>query len=420
MRTALGGAAFLLFSLSVQAAPKQADPVVAITGGTVYPSPTASPIPGGVVLLQGGKVLAVGTAKDVLVPPSATVIDAKGLGVAAGFWNFHVHFSAPEWDGAATAPSAALAASLEKMLNRYGFTTVVDAGSNLSNTVALRARVEKGDVPGPRILTAGNPLFPKDGIPSYLRTSLPPEVLAQLPQPATPAEARAVVASNLAAGADATKLFAGSWLGGGQTLEMAPDILRAAVEATHQAKKPVLVHPQTLEGVRRSLAGGVDVLMHTTPTAGPWPPELVSSLVAAHMGLVPTLTLWRVVGRQAGQKPEQVEAFVQGGVTQLRAFAGAGGQVLFGTDVGFTNETYTGEEFVRMAQAGLSWRATLAALTTAPASRFAGSGKGTLAAGEPADVVLFGGEPQRDPRAYSRVVQSFRAGKVLYSAPTAK
>ena len=140
MRTALGGAAFLLFSLSVQAAPKQADPVVAITGGTVYPSPTASPIPGGVVLLQGGKVLAVGTAKDVLVPPSATVIDAKGLGVAAGFWNFHVHFSAPEWDGAATAPSAALAASLEKMLNRYGFTTVVDEGSNLSNTVALRAK----------------------------------------------------------------------------------------------------------------------------------------------------------------------------------------------------------------------------------------------------------------------------------------
>jgi imidazolonepropionase-like amidohydrolase len=420
MRTAFGGAAVLLLALSAQAGSKKAEPVVAITGGTVYPSPTAAPIPGGVVLLQAGKVLAVGTAKDVAVPPAATVVDAKGLGVAAGFWNFHVHFSAKEWDGASTAPSAALAASLEKMLTRYGFTTVVDAGSNLANTTALRARVEKGDVPGPRILTAGNPLFPKDGIPIYLRTSLPPEILAQLAQPTTPAEARADVAANLAAGADATKLFAGSWLGGGQTLEMAPDILRAAVEATHQAKKPVLVHPQTLEGIRRSLAGGVDVLMHTTPGAGPWPSELVSSLVAAHLGLVPTLTLWRAVGRQAGQKPEQVEAFVQTGVTQLRVFAKAGGQVLFGTDVGFTTETDTGEEFVRMAQAGLSWRATLASLTTAPASRFEGSGHGTLAAGEPADVVLFHGEPLRDPRAYSRVVQSFRAGKVLYRRPTAK
>jgi imidazolonepropionase-like amidohydrolase len=420
MRTAFRGATLLLFALSAHGAPLKPEPVVAITGGTVYPSPTAAPIPGGVVLLQAGKVLAVGTAKDVAVPPSATVVDAKGLGVAAGFWNFHVHFSAPEWDGAANAPSAALAASLEQMLNRYGFTTVVDAGSNLSNTVALRARVEKGDVPGPRILTAGNPLFPKDGIPIYLRTSLPKEILAQLAQPATPAEARADVASNLADGADATKLFAGSWLGGGKTLEMAGDILRAAVEASHEAKKPVLVHPQTLEGIRRSLAGGVDVLMHTTPTSGPWPSELVTSLVAAHTGLVPTLTLWRVVARQAGQKPEQAEAFVQGGVAQLRAFAKAGGQVLFGTDVGFTTETDTGEEFVRMAQAGLSWRATLASLTTAPASRFPGSGKAILAPGEPADVVLFHGEPLRDPRAYSHVVQSFRGGKVLYRRPTGK
>ena len=419
MRATFRGA-FLLFTLSAQGALAKPEPVVAITGGTVYPSPTAAPIPGGVVLLQGGKILAVGTAKDVSVPPSATLVDAKGLGVAAGFWNFHVHFSAPEWNAAASAESAALAASLEKMLTRYGFTTVVDAGSNLPNTVALRARVEKGDVPGPRILTAGNPLFPKDGIPIYLKTSLPPEILAQLAQPATPAEARADVARNLAAGADATKVFAGSWLGGGKTLEMAPDVLRAAADATHAAKKPVLAHPQTLEGVRRSLAGGVDVLMHTTPNTGPWPPELVTALVAAHLGLVPTLTLWRSVGRQSGQRPEQVEAYVQGGVAQLRAFAKAGGQVLFGTDVGFTSDTDTAEELVRMAQAGLTWRDTLASLTTAPASRFPGLGRGTLAVGEPADVVLFRGDPQRGPRAYSRVVQSFRAGKLLYRTPTGK
>ncbi len=420
MRAAFRGAPLLLFALSAQGAPAQPEPVVAITGGTVYPSPAAAPIAGGVVLLQGAKILAVGAAKDVSVPPSATLVDAKGLGVAAGFWNFHVHFSAKEWDGAATQESAVLSAALEKMLNRYGFTTVVDAGSNLQNTLALRARIEKGEVPGPRLLTAGSPLFPKDGIPIYVRTSLPPDVVAQLFQPATPAEARADVATNLAAGADATKVFAGSWLGGSNTVEMAQDILRAAADATHQAQKPVLAHPQTLEGVRRALAGGVDVLMHTTPNTGPWSKELVSSLVAAHLGLVPTLTLWRTVGRQAGRKPEQVEAYVQAGVAQLAAFAKAGGQVLFGTDVGFISDTDTAEEFVRMAQAGLSWRATLASLTTAPASRFLGAGKGTLSPGEPADVVLFLGNPQREPRAYSRVVQSFRAGKVLYRAPVEK
>ena len=420
MRTGLAAIALLLCALTASAAPAPAEPVVAITGATVYPSPTAAPIPGGVVLLQGGKVLQVGTAHDVPVPPKATIIDGKGLGVAAGFWNCHVHFTGPEWTDAASAPRQALSAAMENMLNRSGFTTVLDAGSATANTVALRNRVQSGDVPGPRILTAGASLFPKDGIPAYLRDTLPKDILAQLFQPATPEEARALVARNLAEGADATKLFTGSWLGGNKTTEMAPDIIRAAVEATHQAKKPVLTHPQTLEGVRRALHGGVDVLMHTTPDAGEWPKELVSALVSAHMGLVPTLGLWSVVGQQAFRDPVKTEAFVQGGVAQLRAFAKAGGQVLFGTDVGFTSQMDTSEEFVRMAQAGLSWRDVLASLTTAPAARFGGAGTGTLAKGEPADVVLFRGEPIRGPRAYNQVVLSLRAGKVLYRAPPPK
>jgi imidazolonepropionase-like amidohydrolase len=411
------GAAVLLAVLTASPPKPTAEPVLAITGATVLPSPTARPIPDAVVLVQGGKVLAVGTAQEVVVPATATRIDGKGLTLAAGFWNSHVHFSGPEWKDAASAPREALATTMEQMLNRYGFTTVLDAGSNLSNTVALRARVEKGDVPGPRILTAGGPLFPRDGIPVYLRQSLSAEVLAQLPQPATPAEARADVEQNLQGGADATKLFAGSWLGGERTKEMAPDILRAAVEATHAAHKPVLAHPQTLQGVRNSLSGGVDVLMHTTPDAGPWKPELVSALVAAHMALVPTLGLWSVVGRQAGFTPATAEAFVQGGVAQLAAFARGGGEVLFGTDVGFHHQTDTSEELVRMAQAGMGWRDILASLTTAPARRFGGAGTGTIAKGEPADLVLFRGEPVREPRAFSRVVLSFRAGKVLYRAP---
>jgi imidazolonepropionase-like amidohydrolase len=411
------GAAVLLAVLTASPPKPTAEPVLAITGATVLPSPTARPIPGAVVLVQGGKVLAVGTAQEVVVPATANRIDGQGLTLAAGFWNSHVHFSGPEWKDAASAPREALATTMEQMLNRYGFTTVLDAGSNLSNTVALRARVEKGDVPGPRILTAGGPLFPRDGIPVYLRQSLSAEVLAQLPQPATPAEARADVEQNLQGGADATKLFAGSWLGGERTKEMAPDILRAAVEATHAAHKPALAHPQTLQGVRNSLSGGVDVLMHTTPDAGPWKPELVSALVAAHMALVPTLGLWSVVGRQAGFTPATAEAFVQGGVAQLAAFARGGGEVLFGTDVGFHHQMDTSEELVRMAQAGMGWRDILASLTTAPARRFGGAGTGTIAKGEPADLVLFRGEPVREPRAFSRVVLSFRAGKVLYRAP---
>ncbi len=417
MSTGSMRAAFLLFLLGASPSLLAAEPVVAIVGATVLPSPTARPIPGGVVLVQGEKVLAVGTAEEVPVPPGATRINGTGLSLAAGFWNCHVHFIGPEWEDAKTAPREKLEAAMEQMLNRFGFTTVVDAGSYLANTVALRVRVETLDVRGPRILTAGAALYPKGGVPIYVRQSLPADVVAQLFQPATAAEARAEVEQNLSQGADATKLFAGSWLGGGKTMEMSLDVIRAAAEATHQAHKRVLAHPQTLEGVRRSLAGGVDVLMHTTPDAGPWPPELVSRLVAAHMALVPTLGLWTVVGHEAGMKPARVESFVQSGVSQLRAFAAAGGEVLFGTDVGFHHQTDTGEELVRMAQAGMGWRDVLASLTTAPARRFGGGGTATIAQGEPADLVLFRGEPVRDPRAFSRVVLSLRAGQVVYRAP---
>jgi imidazolonepropionase-like amidohydrolase len=417
MKTFLLGAAFLLALPAPARAATPKDAPIAIVGATVLVSPTQPPIPGGVVVLQGGKVLAVGTAQEVSIPKNATRVEGKGLTLSAGFWNCHVHLNGPSYANAGTAAPEALSAALEKMLNRYGFTTVVDAGSMLSNTVALRARVEKGEVAGPRILTAGAPLFPKDGIPIYLTTTLSPEVLAQLYQPTTAEEAKADVAKNLAGGADATKLFAGSWLGGTKTAEMPLAILRAAAEATHQAKKQVLAHPQTLGGVRNAQAGGVDVLMHTTPNSGPWPKELVSALVASHTALVPTLSLWTEVARGASMTPERTEAYVQGGVSQLRDYFKAGGEVLFGTDVGFTNATDTAEELIRMAQAGLGWRDTLASLTTSPARRFGGGGTGVVAKGEPADVVLFQGEPVKNPRAFSQVVLSYRGGKLLYQAP---
>ena len=55
---------------------------------------------------------------------------------------------------------------------------------------------------------------------------------------------------------------------------------------------------------------------------------------------------------------------------QLRAFAAAGGQVLFGTDVGYMTDYDTADEYTYMQGAGMSAMAILASLTTAPAKRF--------------------------------------------------
>ncbi len=68
------------------------------------------------------------------------------------------------------------------MLTRQGCTTVVDTASDLDNTLAMRSRIEVAEVLGPRILTAGGPLYPVDGLPAYL-ADYPKALLDRMAQP---------------------------------------------------------------------------------------------------------------------------------------------------------------------------------------------------------------------------------------------
>jgi len=202
--------AILVLGLVLLAVPKV--PAIVLRGGTVYVSPDDPPLPDGAVVLAGGKIVAVGPSGSTATPAGAKIIDCRGLAVVPGFWNTHVHFTEPKWEDAARKPAGGLGEQLREMLTRWGFTTVVDTGSFLANTVALRRRIESGEIAGPRIFTAGTPLYPPKGIPYYLVDALPPELLKELPQPATAAEAARIVEEALAAGADLTKLFTGSWV----------------------------------------------------------------------------------------------------------------------------------------------------------------------------------------------------------------
>ncbi len=141
------------------------DTMLALTDATIYPSPAEAPIARGVVLIRNGKIVAAGPTGKLPVPEDAKRVDCQGLVVVAGFQNSHVHFTEPKWEGAATLPAAQLSAQLEDMLLRWGVTTVVDTGSLLANTLALRTRIESGEVRGPRIYTVGTPIYPHAGHP---------------------------------------------------------------------------------------------------------------------------------------------------------------------------------------------------------------------------------------------------------------
>ena len=130
-----------LSSVSLRILPRQQGEVVkrrlVLVGGQVYPGPWERPISNGTVLIEDGKISAVGQRGKVHVPPDAEAVDCTGDTIVAGFWNSHVHFTEEKWQSASELPAARLTAQFQQMLTRYGFTSVVDTGSLLSNTVDL-------------------------------------------------------------------------------------------------------------------------------------------------------------------------------------------------------------------------------------------------------------------------------------------
>jgi imidazolonepropionase-like amidohydrolase len=125
----------------------------------------------------------VAVSNRVQIAPRYEVIGCEGYAIVAGFWNSHVHFTKPQWDAADRQPAQKLSDQLLSMLTQPSFTTVADTGSLLANTIALRRRIDSGRVPGPRILTAGVPVYLPDGIPYYVKDSAPPELLRELTPP---------------------------------------------------------------------------------------------------------------------------------------------------------------------------------------------------------------------------------------------
>jgi len=388
-----------------------------LTASRLYVAPDRPEIDDGAVLFVDGRIVAAGRAAEVATRGAKRLAACDGGTVTAGFQNSHVHFTAEKFANADTKPSADLAVAMTEMLNRWGFTTVVDTASNVANTVILRERVERGDFSGPRILTAGFPLFPKDGIPIYLR-DMPPDLLAMFPQPDSVEEALAEVQANFDAGADATKLFLMTPQGGGRHAFMQPDIALAAADETHRRGKLVLAHPTDIEGINLAIEAGVDVLVHTTVGDGKtvWDAALLEQMLARDMAVVPTLMLFPYeFGRQ--NVPRSVaEAATADVVSQVRAYSDVGGQVLFGTDVGYVTDYDPTAEYRLMARA-LSPMQILASLTTAPAERWKEEAqRGRVAAGMDADLVVLDADPAADAANFAKVRCTIRKGRPIFSA----
>jgi len=150
---------FLLLGLLVLAECPCRASDLALVGAKIYLSPSEPPIENGSILVSDRVILAVGPSPSIKIARGATVMDCKGLVVTSGFWNSHVHVFTPALLHVYEARARDLDEQLDAMFNRWGFTTVFDISSALDNTLELRRRIESGELRGPHVLTAGEPIW---------------------------------------------------------------------------------------------------------------------------------------------------------------------------------------------------------------------------------------------------------------------
>ena len=376
---------------------------LAILHAKIYTSPTSTQISDGTVLIKSGKITAVG--RRVTIPGNIPHLECTGCVVLPGFWNSHIHFMEPKWSDAANLPATQLREQLQQMLTHSGFTTVVDCGSDLQNTAALRERIETEEVPGPYIYTAGYPLYPFHALPYYL-SSLPEEIRQRLPQPETPAQAIVAVDQNVASGADLVKLFTGSIVAPDRTAPMPVAIATSAAAEGHRHHQLVFTHPTDLQGVRIALESGVDVLAHAPEHTDGIDNVFLQTLVTHHMAMIPTLKLF--------SRDSNIAA-IRSVVFQFHRL---GGVLMFGTDTGFLTDYDMGEEFHQLSLVGLSWREILATLTTAPAQLFGvADHKGQVAPGMDGDLTVLAADPDSGaPLVFTQVRYTIRGGRVIFRA----
>ncbi len=120
--------------------PGSHSPTLAIVGATLIDGTGAAPVADSAVVIENGRIKAVGPRSKVRIPKDANVVDAKGKFLLPGLWDMHAHFEQVEWGPIYLAAGA---------------TTVRDCGNEFEFITAVRDAIAQNRGLGPRILAAG-------------------------------------------------------------------------------------------------------------------------------------------------------------------------------------------------------------------------------------------------------------------------
>jgi len=224
------------------------------------------------LVVEDGRVAAVGARESVAAPDGADHRSFPEATVVPGLVDAHLHLSGArtmdptDWVTESTELGAARATADLRSLLSAGFTTVRDVGSGTG--LALRAAVEQGTIPGPRVFTSGRAISQTGGHgDSHF---LPHEWVEDGGGISTladgPAECRKTARKRVRDGVDLLKIMT---TGGVLSEKDAPDQsqftdeeIAAMVEEAHRVGVPVASHAQGAAGIKAALRNGVDTIEH--------------------------------------------------------------------------------------------------------------------------------------------------------------
>ncbi|HEU4861589.1 MAG TPA: amidohydrolase family protein [Chitinophagaceae bacterium] len=387
--------------------------------GTLIDGISSEPKKNMTIVVEQNKIVAV---ENGFGKPGAAdkTIDLKTKTVTPGWMDMHVHMEGE------TNPNAYLerftlnptdiafnSIPIAERTLMAGFTTVRDLGGSGVN-ISLRNAINKGQVKGPRIFTAGKSIGttgghadPTNGYRKDLMGDPGPDVGVINSEE----DGRKAVRQRYKDGSDLIKITATggvlSLAKSGQNPQFTEDEIKTIVETAKDYGFTVAAHAHGAEGMKRAIRAGVNSIEHGTLMDD----ETIELFKKHGTWYVPTITAGESVADSAkkeGYYPPVVAAKAKLIGAQIKfTFAKAhkaGVRIAFGTDAGVFKHGQNWREFGYMIAAGMPAMQAIKAATINAAELLGMKDQlGSIEVGKLADIVAVDGDPLTDPKVFGKI-----------------
>ena len=408
-----------LLGLASSTSPVQAQSVL-LKPALVFDGVADEPYAGWAVLVQKGAIAAAGPEASMKVPDETRTIDLPGCTLLPGLIDAHSHlllhaYDEAQWEDQVLLEPLALrvarATNHLKLDLMAGFTTLRDLGTEGAGyaDVGLRQAVEKGIVPGPRLLVATRAIVATG---TYAPSGFAPELT--IPQGAEEADGenlRRVVRDQISRGADVIKVYADNAKGATFSI----DELKLIVETARSQGRPVSAHATTKEGMTRAAYAGVATIEHGEGGDA----DVFKLMAERKVAFCPTLTVLEALARFRGYRPgvDPESARMKKARGAFKAALAAGVTIINGSDVGAFAHGELGRELELMVDYGMTpVQALKAATSTASSILGLGEKVGAIKPGLRADLVAVDGDPTREIASVRKVKLVMKDG-VIHRQP---